>query len=102
MLLCQGRYGSRRCRWRRRVLIVCFEGAVDGAGEVALEAAEGFLAALAFRLFAREVGARGRMVLALRDGDPVQRAVELAVARAVEAVAVLSTRPPASRLRATR
>jgi hypothetical protein len=40
-------------------------------------------------LFAFEVGAGGWVDAALCDGDPVQGAVELAVAAAVEAVALV-------------
>jgi hypothetical protein len=56
---------------------------------LAFEAAEGFAAALAFGLFALEVGTRGRVDAALGDGDAVEGAVELAVAAAVEAVALV-------------
>jgi hypothetical protein len=44
-------------------------------------------AALAFGLFAFEVGTGGRVDTALRDRDPVQGAAESAVAAAVEPVA---------------
>lgn len=57
--------------------------------EMALEAAQGLTAGLAFRLAAFEVGARSRLPTALHDGDLVQRGVQLAVAVAVEAVAAL-------------
>ena len=50
------------------------------------EAADRFAAALAFGSFAFEVGARGGVVARLRDRDPVERGVELAVAAAVEPV----------------
>ena len=43
----------------------------------------------AFVLFAFEVGACGRVHAALGDGDAVQGAVELAVAAAVETVALV-------------
>ena len=68
---------------------MAFEGGVDGAGELAFEAAEGFAAGLALGLFAFEVGLRGWVDAALGDRDPVQGAVELAVAAAVEAVALV-------------
>jgi hypothetical protein len=42
------------------------------------------VAALALGAFAFEVGARVRVVAGLRDRDPVERGVELAVAAAVE------------------
>jgi hypothetical protein len=52
-------------------------------------AADGFVACFAFGLFAFEVGACGWVDAALGDGDAVQGAVELAVAAAVEAVALV-------------
>jgi hypothetical protein len=64
-----------------------FEGGVDGPRELSLEAADRFASAFAFALFAFEVGARWRVHAALGDCDPVEGAVELAVAAAVEAVA---------------
>jgi hypothetical protein len=60
----------------------------DAAGEVALEAAERFFARLAFGLFACEVGGAVGVPLAFVDGEAVERAIELAVPAAVEAVAV--------------
>jgi hypothetical protein len=68
-----------------------FEGVEDDAGELAFEAADRFAAALAFGLFAFEVGARGRMDACLGDSDPVEGGVELAVAAAGEAVALDAT-----------
>jgi hypothetical protein len=62
------------------------EEAEDAAGEVALEAADGFAARLAFRLSAGEVGGGVGVQAALGDREPMQRAVELAVAAVVEAV----------------
>jgi hypothetical protein len=56
---------------------------------LSFEAADRFAAALAFVLFAFEVGTGGCVYAALGDRDPVQRAVELAVAAAVEAVSLL-------------
>jgi len=56
---------------------------------LAFEAAEGFAAGLAFGLFALEVGLRWWVDAALGYGDAVQGAVELAVAAAVEAVALV-------------
>jgi len=75
LLLCQG--------WAR------FEGGVDDAGELSFEAADCFAACFAFGLFAFEVGACGWVDAALGDGDAVEGAVELAVAAAVEAVALV-------------
>src|SRR5688500_16891510 len=75
LLLCQG--GAR------------FEGVEDDAGELALQAADGFAAALAFGLFAFEVGAGGWVDARLGDRDAVQGAVELAVAAAIEPVAAV-------------
>jgi hypothetical protein len=62
---------------------------VDGARELSFEAADGFASALAFGLFALEVDARRRVDAALCHCDPVEGAVELAVAAAVEAVALV-------------
>jgi hypothetical protein len=70
---------SRRARFQR---------VEDDARELSFEAADRFAAALALRLFALEVGARGGVVARLRDCDPVERAVELAVPAAVEPVAL--------------
>jgi hypothetical protein len=61
----------------------------DRAYELALEAAQRLFASFAFGLFALQVGASGLVATALGDGDPVDGAVELAVAAAVEAVALL-------------
>src|SRR5215218_3295685 len=63
-----------------------------GAGEVSFEGAEGFFAGFAFFLPAGEVGDGWRVVAALGDGDAVQRAVELAVAAAVQAMALAVAR----------
>lgn len=60
------------------------------ACEVALEAAHRLDAALALGFLAREVGACCRVDATACDRDDVQRAVELAVAAAIEAVAVVS------------
>jgi hypothetical protein len=62
------------------------EAGVDGPGELSFEAAEGFAAALALGLFAGQVGARGLVHAGLGDRDPVEGAVELPVAAAVEPV----------------
>ena len=56
---------------------------------MAFEAADGFSAALALVLFSLQVGAGRCVHPALRDRDPVERAVELAIAAAVETVALL-------------
>ena len=66
-----------------------FECGVDGAGELAFEAADRLAAGLALALFALQLGTRRRVDAALRDRDSVQGAVELAVAAAVEPVALL-------------
>src|SRR4051794_23557458 len=50
----------------------------DAAGEVALEAADGFGGALAFGAFAVEVGARLGVAARPRDGDAVDGGVDLA------------------------
>jgi hypothetical protein len=52
-------------------------------------AGEGFAAGLVLSLFALKVGAGGRVDTALGDRDPVEGAVELAVAAAVEPVALV-------------
>jgi hypothetical protein len=59
---------------------------VEVAGEVALKAAQRGLGGLAFGFLAREVAFGGRVMLGAGDGDGGQRAVELAVAAAVEPV----------------
>ena len=74
------------------VLLLCqdwarFECVEDEACELAFEAADRFAPAFAFGLLAFQVGASGGMDARLGDRDPVQRAVELAVAAAVEPVA---------------
>src|SRR3954454_22844544 len=83
----RGRLGACRVGWRG-----CrgrgLEELPAAAGEVALEAAQRFAAGLAFGLLACEVGGGLGIGSALADGEAVQRAVELAVAAAVEAVAV--------------
>jgi hypothetical protein len=60
------------------------------ACEVALEAAHRLDAGLALGFLAREVGARLGVQAAAGDRDDVQRAVELAVAATVEAMAVVA------------
>src|SRR3954453_12277704 len=62
----------------------------DAAGEVALEAADGLAAGLAFGLAAGEGGGALGVHAAFGDGEAVQRAVDLAVAAVVEAVALRS------------
>ena len=57
--------------------------------ELSFEAAEGFAAVLPFGLFACQVGACGWVDAGLGDRDPVEGAVELAVAAAIEAVAAV-------------
>src|SRR5918999_5898061 len=65
----------------------CLEQAEEVAGEGALEAADRLARALALAEAALDVGDCGRVLLAAADDDRVQRAVELAIAAAVEAVA---------------
>src|SRR5436190_23991358 len=67
---------------------VGLEEVPDAADEVALEAADGLAAGLALGLSAREVGGGLGVEASLGDGEAVQGAVELAVAAAVEAVAL--------------
>jgi hypothetical protein len=59
---------------------------------VAFEAAQRLFAALAFELLARQVGASRFVKAGLADRDAMEREVELAVAAAVEAVAVGASR----------
>ena len=61
---------------------------VDGADEVALEGSEGFAAGLAFGLFAIEERLGRGVVACFVEREAVERAVELAVAAGVQAVAV--------------
>ena len=60
----------------------------DAPGEVALEAAQRFSAALALGLLAREVRSGFGVHATLGDREAMQRAVDLAVAAAVQAVAL--------------
>ena len=60
----------------------------DASGEVALEAANGFLGALAFGAFARDVVLGFGVAAQAGDGDAVDGRVDLAVATAVESMAV--------------
>src|SRR5262245_5722691 len=60
----------------------------EAAGEVAFEAADGFFGALAFGLFAGDVVLGLRVAAQAGDGDAVDGGVDLAVAAAVESVAV--------------
>src|SRR5215210_3681012 len=64
------------------------EGAVDLAGDVALEAADDLGLGLAFGGAALGVGAGAFAAAQAADGDHVQGAVGVAVAAVVEAVAV--------------
>ncbi len=56
---------------------------------MSFEAADGFAAALSLGLFALQVRARGRMHTRLGDRDSMKSALELAVAAAVEPVALV-------------
>src|SRR6266511_1613580 len=73
LLLCQG--------WAR------FQCVEDDAGELAFEAADCLAAALALALLTLQVSPGRGMDARLRDRDPVERAVQLAVAATVEPVA---------------
>src|SRR5579862_955101 len=64
---------------------------VEVAGEVAFEAADGFACGLAFAGSAGDVVAGGLVDAAAVDQDGVEGLVELAVAAAVEAVAVVQS-----------
>jgi hypothetical protein len=68
---------------------VGFERVVDDACEGAFEAADRFASCFAFGLFALEVGAGVWVVAGLGDRDAVEGGVELTVAAAVEAVALV-------------
>ena len=61
---------------------------MKASGEVAFEAAQGFLAGLALGHLAIEVGAGLRVASRAGVGDGVQRAVELAIAAAVQPMAI--------------
>src|SRR4051794_22420037 len=63
---------------------VGLEEVPDAAGEVALEAADGFEAGLAFGLAAGEVSGGLGIQAALGDSQAMERAVELAVATVVK------------------
>ena len=65
---------------------------MNPADEVALEGPERLAVGLALGAFALEEGAGLRMDAGLGHGDPVEGAVELAVAAAVETVAVAGPR----------
>jgi hypothetical protein len=67
---------------------------VDDADEEPFEAADGFASAFSFGSFSFEVGARAWLVAGLGDRDAVEGGVELAVAAAVESVAL--DLPPSS------
>jgi hypothetical protein len=67
------------------------EGVVDDAGEVSFEAAERFAAALSVCSAAVEVSACRWVDAGLGDRDLVEGPVDLAVAAAVEAVALDAT-----------
>src|SRR5687768_12507999 len=60
----------------------------DAASEIALEAAQRFAAVLAFGALARDVGGGRGIQPRSRDGEAMQRAVELAVAAAIQAMAI--------------
>jgi hypothetical protein len=62
------------------------------SGQVPLEAAKRLTTALALRLLARKERSRRSMHAPLGDGEPMQGAVELTVALAVEAMALLLAR----------
>ena len=59
------------------------------SGQVSLEAAKRLAAALALRLLASKERSRRSVDATLGDGDPMQSAVELTVALAVQAMAAL-------------
>src|SRR3954470_16020905 len=67
---------------------VGLEEVPEAAGEVAFEAADGFFGALAFGAFAGDVVLGLGVAAQAGDGDAVDGRVDLAVAAAVEPVAV--------------
>ena len=77
LLLCQGWAGA--------------EGVEDDACELSFEAADRFAEALFLGLLAFEVSASGWIDAGLRNRDAVEGCVELAVAAAVESVALHAT-----------
>ena len=90
---CRGQVAEDTGRWRGPALLLCQGGALfqcvdDGAGEQSFEAADDYVACFAFGVFALEVGAGGGVVAGVSDCNPVERAVELSVAAAVEPVAL--------------
>jgi hypothetical protein len=76
--------GEDHRRRRRR----CLELVPDASDEVAFEAAECFALGLALFAFAEDVGSALGVASGAGDGDAVDGGVDLAVAAAVEAVAV--------------
>src|SRR4051812_34224625 len=82
-----GGAGARRARRGCGVRAGGFEDAEQAAGEVALEAALDLAWGFALGEAPRGVGAGGGVVLEAGERDGMQRAVELAVAGAVESVA---------------
>jgi hypothetical protein len=68
------------------------QGAPDRSGEVALEATKRLASTLALRPLSLQVGPRRRVHPRLGDGDPVQGQVQLSIALAVQAVALLTSR----------
>jgi len=66
-------------------LSIAVEGAVEVAGEVALDAAADLPVGFAFGAAALDVGQGGRVAAHAADGDDVQGAVELPIAEPVEA-----------------
>jgi hypothetical protein len=75
-----------------RGVAVWLEQFPDAPGEVALEAAQRLSARLALGVLVREIDGGVGVQARLGDGESVQRAVELAVAAAVEAMAVGAAR----------
>ena len=67
-------------------LVISEEHPIDGLGDLALEAPQGFLPSLGFSKFALVVGLAGIRMYGLHPGSEMQGVVELAVARSREAV----------------
>jgi hypothetical protein len=88
----RGRDGDESIRrWAGPVLLLCqggarFQRVEDDTREGSFQAADRFASALTLGLFAFEVRTCAGVVARLCDRDPVERAVELTVAAAVQPV----------------
>jgi hypothetical protein len=85
--------GDTREHWPKPALLLCqgrarFQGVEDDAGEESFQATECLTAALPFAALALELGACMGVMASLRDRDPVEGGVELAVSAPIEPVAL--------------